>query len=251
MGLSPHDITAYVFMVRRFGDGAEGVHSSVGNMAKQTNMGRTRFFAAINNLLERNMIAISSQVSGHTTIYDLIDKDEWVQPVHEVNTPRSRGEHPPVHEVNTKEIPLKINTQKENPPIVPQATPPELVQSPNGDELATSSQDDDVNKYGAAWNELRGALPGILLPLSDSRQRAVGRLVKKHGERSYEMFRAAVQAVARNDFWQKRRYGFDNLVPNKVERYAEQWAHSGSLTGADVKLLTRAQRIAAALGDDE
>lgn len=144
----------------------------------------------------------------------------------------------------------KNNSKKNNSKKIKHVNSPKLepVREP---ELATTSPSVPAAVFGEVWNEYSGNLPKVRLPLTPRRVAAVTRLQQEHGGEALEVFRAAVQAVARNDFWLKRRYGFDNLVPNKVERYAEQWAHSGNLTGADVKLLTRAQRIAAALGDDE
>lgn len=114
MGLSTHDLAAYFIMVRKFGDGTKGVYSSAGNMAKEVGMGRARFFTAINALLERNMIVIVEQLNGHTTLYDLIDKREWVAPVHEVDTPRLPRRRLPVHEVDTKKKPIEEETTKKN-----------------------------------------------------------------------------------------------------------------------------------------
>lgn len=118
-------------------------------------------------------------------------------------------------------------------------------------ELVTASPSVSASEFGDVWNEFSGNLPKVRLPLTNRRTAAVRRLQKEHGSDALELFRAAVQAVAQNEFWVKRRYGFDNLMRGKVEGYAEQWVHSGNLSGADVKLLTRAQRIAAALGDDK
>lgn len=168
--------------------------------------------------------------------------------VNEFHPDRAQGFHPDrvkgFHNKNRKHRTESIE-QKTNVNSNENEIPAELTRAAEPPSVS------NLEAFGEDWNKLCGNLPNIRLPLSEDRRKRVQRLIKKHGPEARELFRAAVQSVAQNSWWVKGRYGFDNLVPGKVERYAERWQHSGNLTDADVKLVSRAQRIAAALGDDK
>lgn len=101
------------------------------------------------------------------------------------------------------------------PPNSPPAPKAPVTRSPKGDTHST-------NDYRDIWNENRGPLPAIRT-LSEARRRKLRNLDKEFGpNEARQMFRAATRAVAQNDFWIRRGYGFDNLLRGKVEQYAEQ-----------------------------
>lgn len=110
---------------------------------------------------------------------------------------------------------------------------------------------EDLDAFGEAWNENCGPLPKVLA-VNDKRRARLRSLIKEHGgfQRALELWTDAVRAVARDEFWQQRRYGFDNLLAgNKVLARAEQWrAGKVQLGDADARMAANAARIAAAIG---
>lgn len=135
--------------------------------------------------------------------------------------------------------------------------------TPTGLEVNDLKEDDASEKtlterkpppfqiYLELWNSNRGALPGIA-KIDKRRKRALEKLKAEHGDTLPDLFRDAVRAVASNDFWVQNRYGFDNLVPSKVQRYAEQWRHSGlGMSVGNTRLVQNVERWSKALPPDE
>lgn len=113
--------------------------------------------------------------------------------------------------------------------------------------LSASPTRESDQAFVDAWNEHRGPLPGVRT-IDDERKRLLKRLRKQHGDEALALFIDATQAVARNDFWIRRRYGFKNLLRGKVLDYAEAWRHDGGrLSEGDAKLATQVARWAKAL----
>lgn len=116
------------------------------------------------------------------------------------------------------------------------------------DASIEKSPRDDLEDFAAAWNDNRGPLPAIE-GLSGKRKAALRRLVKEHGrEEALALLVDATRAVAANEFYIQKRYGFDVLVPSKVLKYAEQWrADGGVMSSANAKLATTVAGWARAL----
>jgi len=102
-----------------------------------------------------------------------------------------------------------------------------------------------------AWNEHRGHLPAVQA-LNRKRTDAVKQLVKEHDGDALALFRDATLAVAADDYWVQRQYGFDNLVrPGRVLEKAEKFRAGGTGLGdARIRMLSRAERWAAALPEE-
>lgn len=91
----------------------------------------------------------------------------------------------------------------------------------------------DPQPFIDAWNEHSGELPKVI-KLTGKRLKALERLVAEHEtpQHALELWTDAVRAVARDEFWNERRYGFNNLLAgDKVIQRAEEW-RSRSVTKA-------------------
>lgn len=80
----------------------------------------------------------------------------------------------------------------------------------------------DHQKYVDVWNQAAENLPKVR-KLNDARRRSIEWLVKEHGPDALDLLRDAARQVANDDYWAKRQYGFDTLVPGKVLAKAEAW----------------------------
>jgi len=87
----------------------------------------------------------------------------------------------------------------------------------------------DYDWWVKTWNDNCGDLPK-LRGLSDRRRASIRAFTKQAGgnEAAQALLLDAVKFVAQDEWWQGknpdgRKYGFDNLVPNKIFRKAEQW----------------------------
>lgn len=108
----------------------------------------------------------------------------------------------------------------------------------------------DPGMFIEAWNANRGRLPAVTA-LNSKRRSAIRALVKEHGpDPALELLRDAARAVATDDFWLTRQYGFDNLLTGgKVLARAEQWRAGGTqLSAGNAKLATTAMSVANAIG---
>jgi GntR family transcriptional regulator len=83
------------------------------------------------------------------------------------------------------------------------------------------------------WDEERRELPAVTR-FTNKRRKALDAVLKELGTEAEATFRDAARNVAHDEFWNKRRYGFDNLVPLKVVEKAEAWRSRGAAwSGAD------------------
>jgi hypothetical protein len=85
-------------------------------------------------------------------------------------------------------------------------------------------ESDRYTMFIRGWNDNRGQLPKVA-SLTDKRKRAIARLIADYGgdpDTAYEKMVAAVTQVRDNDFWREKKYGFDNLVPHNVDKWAER-----------------------------
>jgi len=127
--------------------------------------------------------------------------------------------------------------------------------TPSSTDLATTRSATPTRAHPQAfldtWNEHRGQLPAVQT-MNRKRRDAVGQLVKEHDGEALALFRDATLAVAGDDFWLERQYGFDNLVrPGRVLEKAEKYRAGGTGLGdARLRMLARASRWAAALPDE-
>lgn len=113
----------------------------------------------------------------------------------------------------------------------------------------------DPGQFMEAWNQHRGRLPAVTT-MNTKRKGAIRALVKEHGpDTALDLFRDAVRAVARDDFWLERQYGLDTLLTgNKILQRAEQWRNGTIQLGpANTKLAGYAATVASAIGglDDQ
>ena len=98
------------------------------------------------------------------------------------------------------------------------------------------------------WNEHKGFLPACAT-LNAKRQRGIAALTKEHGRDALDLFTAAVQHVAADDWWIKNGYNIDNLLrPGRVLEKAEKWRSAPGMTASDRKTANIAATIARAIG---
>ena len=103
-----------------------------------------------------------------------------------------------------------------------------------------------------AWNANRGRLPAVTA-LNNRRRGAIRALVKEHGAPgALALFRDATLAVAHDEFWIARQYGFDNLLTaGKALARAEQWrAGAKQLGEGNIRLAANVERWSRALPPD-
>lgn len=135
---------------------------------------------------------------------------------------------------------LTVNEERNkhsSPEIEPQPLPALAATPPR--------ESHDPGLFMHVWNQHRGRLPAVTT-LNAKRKAAIRGLVKEHGpDTALDLLRDATRAVANDDFWLERQYGFDNLLTGKVVARAEQWRSSGSLSNADRKLAAMASRLEA------
>lgn len=100
-----------------------------------------------------------------------------------------------------------------------------------------------------AWNDNRGTLPAVTT-LNAKRKSMIAALVKEHGAvDAVHLLADAAKAVAADDYWVQKQYGFDNLLrPGRVLEKAEKWRAGGVQLGeANLKLTTQVASWARAL----
>lgn len=117
------------------------------------------------------------------------------------------------------------------------------------------AQTHDPGLFMEAWNANRGRLPAVTI-LNGKRKAAIRALVKEHGpDTALNLLRDATRAVAADDFWIERQYGFDNLLTgNKLVARADQWRAGGIQLGpGNTRLANYAATVASAIGglDDQ
>lgn len=104
-----------------------------------------------------------------------------------------------------------------------------------------------------AYNEHCGSLPRVTM-LTDKRRRGIRSFVRDlpADAQPLEVFRAAVQDIAADDFWIERRYNLDNLLVNGrvIERAEKRLAatQQPQLSRGDIKLGRTAEAVARAIG---
>lgn len=100
-----------------------------------------------------------------------------------------------------------------------QVTPP----TPQGDSVAQARRDSKVDALFRAYNENRGKLPAAV-KLTETRRRALRRLLKELGDEALPYLVDATLCVAADSFWQEKGYGLENLlVRGRVVAKAEQY----------------------------
>lgn len=265
LDLSPFAFRVYAHAIRRAHH--HGIYwESVPNAAAHCRMSVSTYRKALRDLVERRLL-IPEERPGQTTIYRAAPKRYWLpksqKPDRATPTKSDRGSTPtksdtpiksnrgplpevtggPLPKVTDKGNPYEGNPTEGNPNTPPEKpATPELTRSPKGDERINYDQ------FKETWNENRGNLPKILT-LNNWRKNRIRQLHKQHEPQEVlEMFRAAVRAVATDNFWTTRQYGLDNLLTgNKILARAEQWQNTRGLTEGNRKLATTAARIARAI----
>lgn len=144
---------------------------------------------------------------------------------------------------------VKVQVQEEHSSIAKsEAPPPKALAAP------PPRESHDPGLFKEIWNTNRGRLPAVQA-LNNKRKGQIRALVKEHGPQpALELFRDATRAVAADDFWINRQYGFDNLLAGKVLQKAEQWrAGAVQLTQGNRQLANTALTVANAIGglDDQ
>jgi hypothetical protein len=144
-----------------------------------------------------------------------------------------------------------------NPPQRSETVAPEYelekekeIEKEVGQKLSStlSTRVDPYGPFLEAWNYHRGSLGGVRT-LDAKRKRAIDTLRKEHGIDALDLFEAAVQCVAADDFWLERGYGLDNLLrPGRVLEKAEKFHANRGMSAGDRKLATTAATIARAIG---
>ena len=98
------------------------------------------------------------------------------------------------------------------------------------------------------WNEHRGFLPACA-KLNAKRARGIAALTKEHGSDALDLFTAAVQHVAADDWWITNGYNLDNLLrPGRVLEKAEKWRSAPGMTSGNRGTANTAAKIARAIG---
>lgn len=128
----------------------------------------------------------------------------------------------------------------------PPAKPPQTLAAP------PPRESHDPGLFKEIWNTNRGRLPAVHA-LNNKRKGQIRALVKEHGAQpALELFRDATRAVANDEFWINRQYGFDNLLANKVLQKAEQWRAGAVQLGAgNLGIAQNVERWSKALPPDD
>lgn len=141
---------------------------------------------------------------------------------------------------------LTINgTEHTRPPTALEPSPQPLAAAP-------PRESHDPHQFVEAWNANRGRLPAVTA-LNNRRRGAIRALVKEHGAPgALALFRDATLAVAHDEFWIARQYGFDNLLTaGKALARAEQWrAGAKQLGEGNIRLAANVERWSRALPPD-
>lgn len=172
------------------------------------------------------------------------------------------GESQPLHVQTLTTTTTSTDThspKRENEPRAPElveAPPRQSEKKPPGKEIkktrarGTPAIRAIDQPYVDAWNEHRGPLPRILT-VGKERERALDRLRRELGPEALELFRDAVQQVAREPAYRDKGYGFGNLLSGgdgKVLKWAEKWRSSRGMTDQDRRLADKAAKVAEAIG---
>lgn len=105
------------------------------------------------------------------------------------------------------------------------------------DDVAITPTTDVLTRLLDTWNANRGDLPeasGLTL----ARRKALGVLLTDCGgnaEQTLSLLTDATKEVARDEFWQHKRFGLDTLLP-KVFGRAEAWRSRQKISTSQVKL---------------
>jgi len=114
---------------------------------------------------------------------------------------------------DTNKTNLKEDQKKEKQPPPP----------PQGGSVAQARRDSKVDALFRAYNENRGKLPAAV-KLTETRRRALRRLLKELGDEALPYLVDATLCVAADSFWQEKGYGLENLlVRGRVVAKAEQY----------------------------
>lgn len=164
--------------------------------------------------------------------------------------PEEAGNLPGIVRADVKrEIEIKREVKKEHSSTSETENPP-----PKSLAATPPRESHDPGLFKEIWNTNRGRLPAVHA-LNNKRKGQIRALVKEHGSAAAaDLFRDATRAVAADEFWITRQYGFDNLLTGKVLQKAEQWrAGAIQLGTGNAKLATTALTIANAIGglDDQ
>lgn len=138
-----------------------------------------------------------------------------------------------------REVKKEHSSTSENEPTRALAAPP-------------PRESHDPGLFKEIWNTNRGRLPAVQA-LNNKRKGQIRALVKEHGAQpALELFRDATRAVANDEYWINRQYGFDNLLANKVLQKAEQWRAGAIQLGAgNLGIAQNVERWSKALPPDD
>jgi len=95
---------------------------------------------------------------------------------------------------------------------------------------AKGIRDESVEALISSWNESCGSLPKVTAT-SPARRRNLTRMVKTYGNlaAALDAMKKAASVVAKDDFWNQKRYGLDILLAgDKYVQRAEQWEAESS-----------------------
>lgn len=98
----------------------------------------------------------------------------------------------------------------------------------------------DFQRLVDAWNAHRGTLPAVE-QINEGRKKAMKSLLRDCGgdvDKALGLLADAAKEVAQDEYYQQRRYGFDNVVPSKVLGRAEAWRSRNPSTPASTLTTT-------------
>lgn len=218
---------------------------SIPRMARQTCLGERTIQRALSRLADAGHLQVAKRYrenGSHTSnVYQLPVSVTSDPPRHSDTTPPSPRHHPPRHSGTPRTV-SKNRQQNQGLQASPRssAAPPA---SPKGDDPQT------IQRVVDAYNDHRGQLPKCVT-LNSSRRQKIRRAIRDLGTLDEVAAAMAVAAaeVANDPWWQKHRYGFDNLLA--AQRFVQK-AETAMSRGTTDRHEAEVDRMVRALEGDE
>ena len=250
-GVSARDKFVLVTIATYYNEDEDAAWMAQGSLAKRTGYGRNTVNAATQSLEAQGLISTVQRFRDDrgtsTKTYRLhmtpSVKMADTPPVKTVDTPCQGALHPPVNELDSRTIDIRtMDTELER------LTSSALAKRSTNGQQSPPATRPPPQAFIDIWNEHKGFLPACAT-LNAKRQRGIAALTKEHGRDALDLFTAAVQHVAADDWWIKNGYNIDNLLrPGRVLEKAEKWRSAPGMTASDRKTANIAATIARAIG---
>lgn len=156
------------------------------------------------------------------------------------------------HNASTVSLEVEVEDEVEDEVEVERELNTHVVSEKSENDARAHSTKKLINQLIETWNEHSHPLPKVeaITPTRITGLKRLIRIAQENNTDPIKLLTAATIVVARDEFWQQRRYSLDNLLGgDKYVRYAEQGAHTAKNNPA--QFLTREEQALKILTERE